>query len=107
MEVPVKFVVGDLDMVHTTPGAKEFVNNGGFKHHVPLLEEVVEMEGVGHFINQEKAEEINNHIMTTLAYTDLFSCRSRTHPEPYSATLHALGSPLNRRTRFQSTRLSN
>ena len=33
MEVPVKFVVGDLDMVYTTPGAKEFVNNGGFKHH--------------------------------------------------------------------------
>ena len=62
MEVPVKFVVGDLDMVHTTPGAKEFVNNGGFKHHVPLLEEVVVMEGAGHFINQEKAEEINNHI---------------------------------------------
>ncbi|KAI5587216.1 hypothetical protein BDE02_05G016600 [Populus trichocarpa] len=62
VEVPVKFVVGDLDMVYTTPGAKEFVNNGGFKHHVPLLEEVVVMEGVGHFINQEKAEEINNHI---------------------------------------------
>jgi hypothetical protein len=33
VEVPVKFVVGDLDMVYTTPGAKEFVNNGGFKHH--------------------------------------------------------------------------
>jgi len=29
---------------------------------MPLLEEVVVMEGVGHFINQEKAEEINNHI---------------------------------------------
>ncbi|KAL9378924.1 hypothetical protein Peur_027406 [Populus x canadensis] len=60
--VPVKFVVGDLDMVYTTPGMKEFVNSGGFKHYVPLLEEVVVMEGVGHFINQEKAEEISNHI---------------------------------------------
>lgn len=60
--MPVKFVVGDLDMVYTTPGMKEFVNSGAFKHYVPLLEEVVVMEGAGHFINQEKAEEISNHI---------------------------------------------
>ena len=49
-------------MVYTTPGMKEFVNSGVFKHYVPLLEEVVVMEGAGHFINQEKAEEISNHI---------------------------------------------
>ncbi|KAJ4831341.1 hypothetical protein Tsubulata_033241 [Turnera subulata] len=62
IKVPVKFVVGDLDMVYTTPGMKEYVDNGGFKRYVPLLEEIVVMEGVGHFINQEKAEEINTHI---------------------------------------------
>ncbi|KAJ6359700.1 hypothetical protein OIU77_003829 [Salix suchowensis] len=62
LKVPVKFVVGELDLVYTTPGIKEFVSSGGFKHHVPLLEDIVVMEGVGHFINQEKSEEISNHI---------------------------------------------
>ncbi|CAN0914143.1 Epoxide hydrolase A [Linum grandiflorum] len=60
--VPVKYVVGDEDMVYTTPGIKEYVHGGGFKKDVPLLEEIVVMEGVGHFLNQEKADEVNAHI---------------------------------------------
>ncbi|KAF8038847.1 hypothetical protein BT93_B1409 [Corymbia citriodora subsp. variegata] len=63
VKVPVKFIVGDLDMTYTTLGVKEYVHGGGFKKHVPLLEEVVVIEGVGHFINQEKAEETNSHII--------------------------------------------
>ncbi|KAM3736376.1 hypothetical protein ACB098_10G158600 [Castanea mollissima] len=62
VKVPVKFIVGDLDMVYTTLGTKEYIHNGGFKKDVPFLEETVVMEGVGHFINQEKAEEISSHI---------------------------------------------
>ncbi|KAM7280205.1 hypothetical protein ACFE04_007339 [Oxalis oulophora] len=62
VQVPVKFVVGDADMVYTSPGIKEYVHGGGFKKDVPLLDEVVVMEGVGHFINQEKAQEISSHI---------------------------------------------
>lgn len=62
MKLPVKFIVGDLDTVYTTPGIKEYVQSGGFKRDVPLLDEVVVMEGVGHFINQERAEEINSLI---------------------------------------------
>ncbi|KAL7003111.1 Hydrolase [Sarracenia purpurea var. burkii] len=62
VKVPVKFIVGDLDMVYTTPGVKEYVHNGGFKKDVPFLEETVVMEGVAHFINQERAEEVNSHI---------------------------------------------
>ncbi|GKV32012.1 hypothetical protein SLEP1_g40652 [Rubroshorea leprosula] len=63
VQVPVKFIVGELDTVYTTPGVKEYVHNDrGFKNDVPLLKEVVVMEGAGHFINQEKAEEINKHI---------------------------------------------
>lgn len=62
MRVPVKFIVGDLDMVYTTPGVKEYVHNGGFKKDVPFLEQVVVVEGAGHFINQERADEINKHI---------------------------------------------
>ncbi|KAA0050918.1 bifunctional epoxide hydrolase 2-like isoform X1 [Cucumis melo var. makuwa] len=62
VKVPVKFIVGDVDMVYTTPGVKEYVNGGGFKKDVPFLQDVVIMEGVGHFLNQEKPEEINTHI---------------------------------------------
>lgn len=63
VRVPVKFVVGDLDMVYTTPGVKEYVDSGAFKKDVPCLEDIVIIEGAGHFINQEKAEEINNYIV--------------------------------------------
>ncbi|KAL4588278.1 hypothetical protein LXL04_001161 [Taraxacum kok-saghyz] len=60
--VPVKFIVGDIDMTYNFPGIKEYIHAGGFKESVPRLEPVVVMEGVGHFINQEKPQEINNHI---------------------------------------------
>ncbi|EXB56095.1 Epoxide hydrolase 2 [Morus notabilis] len=62
VKVPVKFIVGDLDMVYTTPGTKEYVHNGGFKKDVPYLQEVVVIEDAGHFISQERAEEISTHI---------------------------------------------
>ncbi|GER35205.1 alpha/beta-Hydrolases superfamily protein [Striga asiatica] len=62
IKVPVKFIVGDLDLTYNTPGVKEYIHNGGFKRHVPFLQEVVIMEGVAHFINQEKPEEVNQHI---------------------------------------------
>ncbi|KAK4768250.1 hypothetical protein SAY87_003391 [Trapa incisa] len=58
--VPVKFIVGDLDMTYTTPGVKDYVHHGGFKKDVPLLDdEIVVMEDAGHFINQERPEEVN------------------------------------------------
>ncbi|XP_057539001.1 uncharacterized protein LOC130817356 [Amaranthus tricolor] len=63
IKVPAKLVVGDLDMVYNMVGVKEYVHRGGFKKDVPLLQDVVVMEGVGHFINQEKAEDVNHHII--------------------------------------------
>ncbi|GMI79350.1 Epoxide hydrolase 1 [Hibiscus trionum] len=63
VKVPVKFIVGDLDSVYTTPGVKKYVESGSFKGDVPMLDEVVVMEGVGHFINQERADEINSYIL--------------------------------------------
>ncbi|GMP56899.1 hypothetical protein CsSME_00021205 [Camellia sinensis var. sinensis] len=63
VKVPVKFIVGDLDLVYNVPGAKEYIHNDGFKKEVPLLDEVVVMEGVAHFLNQEKPDEINKHIV--------------------------------------------
>ena len=62
MTAPVKFIVGDLDMVYTTLRTKEYIHNGDFKKAMPFLEEAIVMEGVGHFINQERVEEIGSHI---------------------------------------------
>ncbi|KAL5983717.1 hypothetical protein ACLOJK_017808 [Asimina triloba] len=62
VKVPTKFVVGDLDLTYNTFRAKEYIQSGEFKKDVPFLEEVVVMEGVSHFINEERADEITNHI---------------------------------------------
>ncbi|XP_077240676.1 epoxide hydrolase 1-like [Tasmannia lanceolata] len=62
IQVPVKFIVGDLDLTYNSPGVKNYMFNGGFKKDVPLLQDIVVMEGVGHFINQEKPDEITAHI---------------------------------------------
>ncbi|GAV65331.1 Abhydrolase_6 domain-containing protein [Cephalotus follicularis] len=61
IKVPVKFIVGDRDLTYHFPGIKEYIHNGDFKRDVPDLQVVV-MEGVGHFINQKKPEEVNAHI---------------------------------------------
>ncbi|XP_072984555.1 epoxide hydrolase 1-like [Typha latifolia] len=62
IKVPVKFIVGDLDVTYHMPGIQNYIHNGGFNKEVPFLQEVVVMEGVGHFINQEKPHEISDHI---------------------------------------------
>ncbi|XP_047334675.1 epoxide hydrolase A-like [Impatiens glandulifera] len=63
VNVPVKFVVGDLDLIYHIPLVKEYVHGGGFKKDVPLLDdEIVVMEDVAHFINQEKPQDVNYHI---------------------------------------------
>ncbi|KAK9076084.1 hypothetical protein SSX86_004417 [Deinandra increscens subsp. villosa] len=61
--VPTKFIIGDEDLVYYMPGMKDYIDGGGFKKDVPLLEEVVVMKGAAHFINQEKPDEINKHII--------------------------------------------
>lgn len=60
--VPTKFIVGDLDLVYHMPGTQEFIHNGEFQRLVPLLQEVVVMKDVAHFINEEKPDDINKHI---------------------------------------------
>jgi pimeloyl-ACP methyl ester carboxylesterase len=62
VKVPVKFIVGDLDLTYNAPGVKEYIHKGGFKKYVPFLQEVVVMEGVAHFIHEERPDEINKHI---------------------------------------------
>ncbi|CAO2185099.1 unnamed protein product [Urochloa humidicola] len=62
IKVPTKFIVGDLDLTYNNPGIPDYIHKGGFKASVPNLEEVVVMEGVSHFINQEKPNEVSDHI---------------------------------------------
>lgn len=62
VEVPTKFIVGDLDLTYNTPAFSESMKFDVMKKNVPLLEDVVLLEGVGHFIQEEKADEINQLI---------------------------------------------
>jgi len=63
VQVPVKFITGELDMVYTSRNVKEYIHGGGFKEDVPNLEEVIVQKDVAHFNNLEAAEEINRHIV--------------------------------------------
>ena len=49
---------------------KEYIHKGEFRRDVPLLEEVTIMEGVGHFINQEKGDELISKFMTSSLRSD-------------------------------------
>lgn len=43
-------------------GVKEYIHGGGFAADVPYLLEVVVIEDAGHFVNQEKPQEVTAHI---------------------------------------------
>lgn len=62
VQLPVKFIVGDQDLTYNAPGTKDYIHKGGLKRDVPLLEEVVVMQGAGHFLHEENPDEINKHI---------------------------------------------
>lgn len=62
IQVPVKFVVGDLDITYYIPGMQDYIHNGGFKKNVPNLQEVAVIPGAAHFITQEKPDDCNAHI---------------------------------------------
>jgi pimeloyl-ACP methyl ester carboxylesterase len=62
IKVPTKFIVGDIDLTYNAPGIKDLIHKGGMKKFVPMLDEVMVMEGAGHFINEEKPIEITQHI---------------------------------------------
>ncbi|KAI8561697.1 hypothetical protein RHMOL_Rhmol04G0360600 [Rhododendron molle] len=63
VKVPVKFLVGDLDLTYNSSGTKDYIHKGGFKKDVPFLQGVVVMKGVAHFFHEEKPDEINKHIL--------------------------------------------
>ncbi|GMH25934.1 hypothetical protein Nepgr_027777 [Nepenthes gracilis] len=63
VQVPMKFITGDKDLIMSFPGTEDYIEEGSFKKDVPLLQDVVIMKGIGHFINQEKVNGINKHIL--------------------------------------------
>ncbi|XP_047319454.1 epoxide hydrolase A-like [Impatiens glandulifera] len=66
IKVPAMFIVGDLDLTYAVPANREYIHKGGFKRYVPFLREVVVIKGVGHFLHEEKPDEVNNHILDFL-----------------------------------------
>ncbi|KAL9237700.1 hypothetical protein vseg_012220 [Gypsophila vaccaria] len=62
VKVPVKFIVGDLDLTYYMPGVKDYINSGQMKKDVPLLQEVIILPGVGHFLQEEIPDVISKHI---------------------------------------------
>jgi pimeloyl-ACP methyl ester carboxylesterase len=63
IKVPVKFIIGDLDLTYNIPSTQDFICKGDSSKFVPLLDDVVVMKDVGHFINEEKTNEINELII--------------------------------------------
>ncbi|CAN0862836.1 Epoxide hydrolase A [Linum grandiflorum] len=62
VKVPTKFIVGELDLTLKFPRMDEYVLQGGMKRDVPLLEQVVVLKDVAHFLNQESPDEVTKHI---------------------------------------------
>ena len=60
--VPTKFVVGNKDVGFRSFGTKDYVEGEEFKSLVPNLEVVI-IDG-HHFIQQEKAEQVTNEILS-------------------------------------------
>ncbi|KAG9157760.1 hypothetical protein Leryth_017849 [Lithospermum erythrorhizon] len=59
IKVPVKFIIWGIGYgcTHYTRSELIYVHGGGFKKDVPLPEDVIVMEGVGHLINQERVRK--------------------------------------------------
>jgi pimeloyl-ACP methyl ester carboxylesterase len=62
VRVPTRFIVGDGDLTYRHPGIQDYIHKGGFEADVPGLQSVVVIPGAGHFVQQEKADEVSQHI---------------------------------------------
>lgn len=62
--VPTKFMIGDKDFGFEFIGTKQYVTGDVFKEFVPNLEVVI-LDG-HHFIQQEKAQEVSDEILSFL-----------------------------------------
>lgn len=63
---PTLFMVGDADVVYHFPGAKDYIHSGAMNVDVPKLKDIIVLEGVNHFLHEEKPELVNEHIVKFL-----------------------------------------
>ena len=64
IKVPAKFITGDKDMGFEVVGTREYAKGEVFRSLVPNLEVVI-LDG-HHYIQQEKAQEVSNEILSFL-----------------------------------------
>jgi pimeloyl-ACP methyl ester carboxylesterase len=65
VQVPALFMVGDRDVVFHFPGARELISR--LATHVPQLRQTLVLEGCGHWIQQERAAEVNQAVLEFLS----------------------------------------
>ncbi|KAL2652489.1 hypothetical protein R1flu_020617 [Riccia fluitans] len=63
IEVPGFYIAGSRDIVWHVPGTRSYVEGGGLKHFVPKLRGYVVLDS-GHFIHQEKSDEVNQLLIS-------------------------------------------
>lgn len=64
--VPTLYMVGDGDVVYNGfPGAKDYIHKG-MKTDVPNLKGVIVLEGLHHFLHEEKSEVVTEYILKFL-----------------------------------------
>ncbi|KAK9113053.1 hypothetical protein Scep_020572 [Stephania cephalantha] len=66
IEVPTKFIIGDKDIGYHSAGTKDYIEGPVFRSLVPNLEVVV-MANAHHYIQMERAQEVNDEILSFLA----------------------------------------
>ncbi|KAJ7568145.1 hypothetical protein O6H91_01G020700 [Diphasiastrum complanatum] len=65
IRIPALYIGGEQDVVYHSPGVKKYVLTGGMQKHVPHLHVVVLASG--HFMHEEKPNEVNEHLMNFFA----------------------------------------
>ncbi|KAL7236868.1 hypothetical protein ACSBR1_020040 [Camellia fascicularis] len=63
IKVPTKFIVGNKDVGFQSFGTKDYIEGEECKNYVPDMEVVIVDDG-HHYIQEEKAELVNNHILS-------------------------------------------
>jgi pimeloyl-ACP methyl ester carboxylesterase len=62
--VPALYMAGELDLVVAFPRMREVIAD--LKRYIPLLRDTVMLPGCGHWTQQERASEVNQHLIAFL-----------------------------------------
>jgi pimeloyl-ACP methyl ester carboxylesterase len=62
--VPALYMAGELDLVVAFPRMREVIAD--LNRYIPLLRDTVMLPGCGHWTQQERAAEVNQHLIAFL-----------------------------------------